>query len=189
MTTPALDLDSLLEDITAAQGRPQPWEILDPDDLVTAINRLKDLEAEKCGDALMLDSAKSTPTGFDIQMHAGGPKTQEALIFIADSMRSALDEYDAKNYLEMKLRASDGRQYVMTLQRQGGALTPHEAREAAEVRAGVAEAKVAAVREALLDLRENPPMDSTLTHPNGFYLQAGHRGGASIGLRALEDTP
>lgn len=157
--TPRLDLDSLLEDITAAQGRPQPWEILDPDDLVAAINRLKELEAEKRGDALMLDNAHSTPTGFDIHMHAGGPKTEEALIFIADSMRSALDEYDATNYLEMKLRASDGRNYVMLLQRQGGALTPHEARQAAEGRAEVAEGLLAAVRERVANSLCEPCKD------------------------------
>lgn len=118
-TTTPQDLEALLEDISSAREHQHPWEVLDPDDLVTALNRLKELEAEKRRDALMLDSAKSTPTGFDIQMHAGGPKTEETLIFIADSMRSALDEYDAQNYLEMKLRASDHKNYVMTLQRQG----------------------------------------------------------------------
>ncbi|NKG21136.1 hypothetical protein [Paeniglutamicibacter terrestris] len=100
----------------------------------------------KPADALMLDSAKSTPTGFDIQMHAGGPKTQETLIFIADSMRGALDEYEAPNYLEMKLQASDGKKYVMTLQRQGDAVTPHEARREAEARADAAEREIAQVR-------------------------------------------
>lgn len=150
-TTAPQDLEALLEDLSSAREHQHPWEVLDPDDLVTALNRLKELEAEKRRDALMLDSAKSTPTGFDIQMHAGGPKTEETLIFIADSMRSALDEYDAKNYLEMKLRASDHKNYVMTLQRQGGALTPHEAREAAESRAEAAETMLAAVRERVAD--------------------------------------
>ena len=95
---------------------------------------LAEVERLQRADALMLDSARSTPTGLDIQMHAGGPNTQKALIFIADAMRSQLDEYEATNYLEMQLRASDGKNYVMTLQRQGGAITPHEARQAAEAR-------------------------------------------------------
>jgi hypothetical protein len=82
-------------------------------------------------DALMLDSAGPTGTGFGMKMHAGGPKTAETLLFIADSMRSMLDEHNAPNYVEMELRASDGKQYIMTLQRKGK-ITPHEARVAAE---------------------------------------------------------
>lgn len=82
-------------------------------------------------DELMLDSAGPTATGFGLKMHAGGPQTAETLLFIADSMRSMLDEHDAPNYLEMELGASDGKQYVMTLQRKGK-ITPHQARVAAE---------------------------------------------------------
>lgn len=82
-------------------------------------------------DALMLDSAGPTETGFGMKMHAGGPKTQETLLFIADSIRSTLDEHNAPNYVEMEVRAGDGKQYIMTLQR-GGKITPHQARVAAE---------------------------------------------------------
>lgn len=82
-------------------------------------------------DELMLDSAGPTATGFEIRTHAGGPQTAETLLFIADSMRSALDEYDAPNYLEMEVNASDGKHYILTLQRKGK-VTPHQARVAAE---------------------------------------------------------
>jgi len=69
-------------------------------------------------DELMLDSMGSTPTGFEIKTHAGGPQTAETLLFIADSMREMLDEHEAPNYLEMEVKASDGKRYTMTLQRQ-----------------------------------------------------------------------
>lgn len=82
-------------------------------------------------DELILDSAGPTERGFGMKMHAGGPKTSEALLFIADSMRSMLDEHNAPNYVEMELRAGDGKQYIMTLQRKGR-ITPHQARMAAE---------------------------------------------------------
>jgi hypothetical protein len=82
-------------------------------------------------DELMLDSAGPTATGFEIRTHAGGPQTADTLVFIADSMRSVLDEHNAPNYLEMELQASDQKRYIMTLQRKGH-VTPHEARTAAE---------------------------------------------------------
>ncbi|QCB97149.1 hypothetical protein E5206_09560 [Arthrobacter sp. PAMC25564] len=82
-------------------------------------------------DELMLDSMGSTPSGFEIKMHAGGPDTARTLLFIADAMRSTLDEHDAPNYVEMEVKASDGKQYIMILQRKGK-LTPHSARLAAE---------------------------------------------------------
>lgn len=142
-----IDPDALLEQIAVARDIEGPRDVLDLDGLVDALKRLEQLEAEQRADALMLDSAGPSSTGFDIQMHAGGPKTQETLIFIADSMRHALDEHKATNYLEMELRASDHRQYVMTLQRRGGAVTPHQARQAAERRAEAAEGTLAAVQE------------------------------------------
>jgi len=83
-------------------------------------------------DELMLDGmGPSSKGGFEIRTHAGGPQTAETLLFIADSMRSMLDEHDAPNYLEMEVKASDGKRYIMTLQRQGK-ITPHAARLAAE---------------------------------------------------------
>lgn len=82
-------------------------------------------------DELMLDSMGATPTGFEIRTHAGGPQTADTLLFIADSMRSALDEFDAPHYLEMEVKASDGKRYIMNLQR-AGKLTPHQARLNAE---------------------------------------------------------
>lgn len=83
-------------------------------------------------DELMLDSmGPSSKGGFEIKTHAGGPQTAETLLFIADSMRTTLDEYDAPNYLEMEVKASDGKNYIMTLQRKGK-ITPHAARLAAE---------------------------------------------------------
>lgn len=96
-------------------------------------------------DELMFDSARNTPTGFELKTHAGGPQTANALLIMADSMRHALDDYDAKNYLEIEVRAGDGKQYVMTLQRRGGAVTPHEARVKAE-------AEVVALTKQLADL-------------------------------------
>jgi hypothetical protein len=83
-------------------------------------------------DELMLDSMGPSPEGgFEIKTHAGGPETAETLLFIADSMRSMLDEHDAPNYLEMEVKASDGKNYIMILQRRGK-ITPHAARLAAE---------------------------------------------------------
>jgi hypothetical protein len=83
-------------------------------------------------DELMLDSmGPSAKGGFEIKTHAGGPETAETLLFIADSMRATLDAHDAPNYLEMEVKASDGKRYIMTLQR-AGKITPHEARVVAE---------------------------------------------------------
>lgn len=82
-------------------------------------------------DELMLDSMGATPTGFEIKTNAGGPQTAETLLFIADSMRSMLDEHEAPNYLEMELKGTDGKRYIMTLQR-AGKVTPHQARIRAE---------------------------------------------------------
>ena len=83
-------------------------------------------------DELMLDSmGPSSKGGFEIKTHAGGPETAETLLFIADSMRATLDAHDAPNYLEMEVKASDGKRYIMTLQR-AGKITPHAARIAAE---------------------------------------------------------
>jgi hypothetical protein len=83
-------------------------------------------------DELMLDSmGPSSKGGFEIRTHAGGPETAETLLFIADSMRATLDAHDAPNYLEMEVKASDGKRYIMTLQR-AGKITPHAARLAAE---------------------------------------------------------
>lgn len=83
-------------------------------------------------DELMLDSmGPSAKGGFEVKTHAGGPETAETLLFIADSMRGALDGHDAPNYLEMEVNASDRKRYIMTLQR-AGKITPHSARLAAE---------------------------------------------------------
>lgn len=84
------------------------------------------------GDELMLDSMGTSPEGgFEIKTHAGGPETAATLLFIADSIRSTLDEHDAPNYVEMEVKASDGKNYILTLQRKGK-ITPHAARLAAE---------------------------------------------------------
>lgn len=93
-------------------------------------------------DELMLDSAGPTATGFEIKTHAGGPQTAETLLFIADSMRSMLDEYDAPNYLEMEVEGTDHKRYIMTLQR-AGKITPHSARLAAEAEVAKLTAEVA----------------------------------------------
>lgn len=82
-------------------------------------------------DELMLDSMGSTPSGFEIKTHASGPETAATLLFIADSMRATLDAHNAPNYLEMEVKASDGKRYIMNLQR-AGKLTPHQARVNAE---------------------------------------------------------
>ncbi|MCO4257340.1 hypothetical protein [Pseudarthrobacter cellobiosi] len=82
-------------------------------------------------DELMLDSMGATPNGFEIRTHAGGPETADTLLFIADAMRDALDGHNAPNYLEMEVKASDGKRYIMNLQR-AGKLTPHQARVNAE---------------------------------------------------------
>lgn len=82
-------------------------------------------------DELMLDGMGATPTGFEIKTHAGGPETAKTLLFIADAMRDALDGHEAPNYLEMEVKASDGKRYIMTLQR-AGKITPHQARVNAE---------------------------------------------------------
>jgi len=86
-------------------------------------------------DELMLDSmGPSAQGGFEIKTHAGGPETAETLLFIADSMRSMLDEHNAPNYLEMEVTAGDRKRYIMNLQR-AGKVTPHGARLAAEAEA------------------------------------------------------
>lgn len=82
-------------------------------------------------DELMLDSMGATPTGFEIKTHAGGPESAATLLFIADSIRSVLDGHDAPNYVEMEVKGTDGKGYILTLQRQGK-VTPHKARMAAE---------------------------------------------------------
>lgn len=93
-------------------------------------------------DELMLDSmGPSAKGGFEIKTHAGGPETAETLLFIADSMRSMLDEHQAPNYLEMEVKASDRKQYIMTLQR-AGKVTPHSARMAAEAEVSKATALI-----------------------------------------------
>lgn len=102
-------------------------------------------------DELMLDSMGPTPTGFEIRTHAGGPQTAETLLFIADSMRSMLDEHEAPNYLEMELRATDRKNYIMTLQRKGK-VTPHQARAAAEAALEAAKPRTITTAAQLEDL-------------------------------------
>lgn len=121
-------------------------------------------------DALMLDSAGPTAKGFGMKMHAGGPKTTETLLFIADSMRSMLDEHNAPNYVEMELRASDGKQYIMTLQR-GGKITPVQARIAAEEALEAAKPRTITTVEELEALGKF----STIMEPNGsVWMNDGH---------------
>lgn len=108
-------------------------------------------------DELMLDSAGPTASGFEIKTHAGGPGTAETLLFIADSMRAMLDEHEAPNYLEMEVKASDGKRYIMTLQR-AGKITPHGARLAAE-------ADVAKATALIRDLTD--PDDCSFDHHGG----------------------
>jgi hypothetical protein len=102
---------------------------------IERLERARELAAVIVHDQLMLDSAGPDPRGgFNARMHAGGPQTKEILLTIADAMRATLDEHAAPNYLEMGVRASDGKEYVMVLQRKGK-LTPHEARQNAEAEA------------------------------------------------------
>jgi hypothetical protein len=104
-------------------------------------------------DELMLDSMGSTPNGFEIKTHAGGPQTAETLLFIADSMRATLDEYEAENYLEMEVKASDCKRYVMTLQR-AGKITPHQARVKAEEALKAAQPRTITTAEELKTVYE-----------------------------------
>ncbi|YCK81365.1 hypothetical protein M1D89_20195 [Arthrobacter sp. D3-18] len=117
-------------------------------------------------DVLMLDSAGPTATGFGLKMHAGGPQTAETLLFIADSMRSMLDEHDAPNYLEMELQASDRKQYVMTLQRKGK-ITPHQARVAAEEALASAQPRAVTTVEDL----EALPFEAVIRDAEGHVLE------------------
>lgn len=83
-------------------------------------------------DELMLDSVgPSAKGGIEIKTHAGGPETSAALLLMAEAMMVTLADNNAENYVEMELRASDKKQYVMTLQRKGH-ITPHQARVKAE---------------------------------------------------------
>jgi hypothetical protein len=117
-------------------------------------------------DELMLDSMGSTPSGFEIKTHAGGPETAETLLFIADSMRATLDEYEAENYLEMEVKASDGKRYIMTLQR-AGKVTPHQARVKAEEALEASKPRTIETVEELDAL----PAGSVILDPIGLSLQ------------------
>ena len=117
-------------------------------------------------DELMLDGmGPSAKGGFEIRTHAGGPETANTLLFIADSMRSMLDEHDAPNYLEMEVKASDGKQYIMTLQRHGK-ITPHAARLVAEEALKAAKPRTITTAEELDAL----PVGSVVLH-NGRAFQ------------------
>lgn len=105
-------------------------------------------------DELMLDSMGATRDGFGMSMHAGGPDTARTLLFIADSMRSALDGHNAPNYLEMEVKSSDGKHYILTLQR-GGKITPHQARVAAEEALEAAKPRTITTTEELDGLGRN----------------------------------
>jgi hypothetical protein len=143
-------------------------------------------EGPHMSDELMLDSVgPSAKGGFEIKTHAGGPETSETLLFIADSMRATLDAHDAPNYLEMEVKASDGKRYIMTLQR-AGKLTPHSARLAAEEALEAAKPRAITTAEELDGL----PVGSVVNTDAGawekasdpddadditFWLQAGNR--------------
>ena len=139
-------------------------------------------------DELMLDSmGPSSKGGFEIKTHAGGPETADTLLFIADSMRSMLDEHNAPNYLEMEVKASDGKNYIMTLQRSGN-ITPHQARLKAEEVLEAAKPRTITTAEGLdalpngtvvLSESYHSDVDGTAVSFQRWYDGDWHRGGRS----------
>lgn len=93
-------------------------------------------------DDLLLRSLSTNGGNLDIELEAGGPNSEQALLLISDACGQMLDDNAATNYVEFTVSKRERPTYIVLVRRYAKP-TPHDLRRAAEDERDAAREEVA----------------------------------------------